>query len=447
LMADQGFRKVQKKANSSRRKSMILRVQREPTTQTSSRSLNRLKGIRRFKQSSDILNSEVSAGMSTCQSLHTSQLVSVRKSIDIKENVKIPKGKVSIVITDIQGSTRMWEQNAPAMKDALDIHDAIIRKCYAKQSGYEITTEGDSFHLAFHHPLDALSFCLDCQQCLYNADWSDDILELSNAKFIPEQLVRGLRVRMGVHCGPSTSDIHEVTRRIYYNGEALELAKSMERASYGGQIITNVETWREVSGMAERYLGKPQVLDLGVHELEGKGETIYTRSLVQLVPKQYAFDYCTFRGTALNRDDQRPEGRTFPPPKTAAQTCAAFFDAPYLNNKVTMIFVNTTLVEEAINKQDIPKYSKNLAKIIRGLLIRTNPPGYECQEDNGNWMLAFHSLETAILFGLNLVARIKIARFPLLSKIGVQSGTFTSMGPHAITGENCLPQNNTYIIA
>lgn len=239
---------------------------------------------------------------------------------------------------------------------------------------------------------------------------------------------------MGVHCGPSTSEIHEVTRRIYYNGEALELAKSMERASHGGQIITNVETWREVSGMAERYLGKPQVMDLGVHELKGKGETIYTRSLVQLVPKEYAFDYCTFRGTALNQNDQRPEGRTFPPPKTAAQTCAAFFDAPYLNNKVTMIFVNTTLVEEAINEQDIPKYSKNLAKIIRGLLIRTNPPGYECQEDNGNWMLAFHSLETAILFGLNLVARIKIARFPLLSKIGVQSGTFTSMGPHAITG-------------
>ena len=69
----------------------------------------------------------------------------------LKANVKIPQGKVSIVITDIQGSTMMWEQDPSAMKDALDVHDAIVRKCYVKQSGYEITTEGDSFHLAFHH--------------------------------------------------------------------------------------------------------------------------------------------------------------------------------------------------------------------------------------------------------------------------------------------------------
>ena len=69
------FRKLSKKANSSRRKSMISIVQREPNIQSSSRSLNRLKGIGRFKQSDDILKSEESVGMSTCQSLHTNQLV------------------------------------------------------------------------------------------------------------------------------------------------------------------------------------------------------------------------------------------------------------------------------------------------------------------------------------------------------------------------------------
>lgn len=376
-----------------------------------------------------------SVGVSTCGSLCTQQLVSKRKSNDVKANVKIPEGKVSVVITDIQGSTMMWEQNASVMKDALDIHDTIIRKCYVKQGGYEITTEGDSFHLAFHHPLDALSFCLDCQHKLFNANWSQEILELSNAKFDSNRAMRGLRVRMGIHHGPTTSKIHVVTKRTYYNGEGLELAKAMEKASHGGQIVTNVETWRAVSGMAERYLGSPQVLDLGVHELQGKGDTVYTKSLVQLVPKRYAFDYFTFRGTMLHKNHERPEGRTFPPPKTLRQIGSAFFDAPYLNNKVTIVFVNTFLSGDTPDMDDSTDHSKKLAQMIRSLLIRTNPPGYECQEDNGSWMLAFHSLETSILFGLYLIDKLEIAKSPLVTRVGVHHGLFTSMGPHIVTGK------------
>ena len=286
-----------------------------------------------------------SIGMRTSQSLCTDQLVSARKSNEIKVNVKIPQGMVSIVITDIQGSTSMWEENASAMKDALDIHDKIIRKCYVKQSGYEITTEGDSFQLAFHHPLDAYSFCLDCQQKLFEANWPPAILALENAKFDADRVMRGLRVRMGIHHGPTTSKVHDVTHRICFDGECLELAKAMEKASHGGQIITNVGTWRSVSGMAERYLGSPQTLDLGVHELKGKGEINYTKGLVQLVPKRLAFDYFTFRGT--KETTNRAKGRTFPPPKTERQICAAFFDAPYLNNMVTLVFVNTSVLKES----------------------------------------------------------------------------------------------------
>lgn len=421
-------------SNSRGQQSMRSLGQSKSTHRGISRSLGKIDSSRRHIETKKEICESV--GLRTCESLCTQQLVSQRKSSAIKANVRIPKGMVTIVITDIQGSTMMWEENASAMKDALDVHDAIIRKCYVKQSGYEITTEGDSFHLAFHHPLDALSFCLDCQHKLYNANWSKEILTLSNAKFDAARAMRGLRVRMGLHHGPTTSKIHEVTRRIYYNGEGLELAKAMEKASHGGQIVTNVETWRAVSGMAERYLGSPQILDLGVHELTGKGEAaVYTKSLVQLVPKQYAFDYFTFRGTKLHKNHERPEGRTFPPPKTKRQICAAFFDAPYLNNRVTIVFVNTVLSEQSLDKEDLSDHSKKLAKTIRSLLIRTNPPGYECQEDNGSWMLAFHSLETAIHFGLNLIEKLEIAKSPLVTKVGVHSGVFTSMGPHTVIGK------------
>ena len=373
-----------------------------------------------------------SIGIRTSQSLCTDQLVSARKSNEIKANVKIPQGMVSIVITDIQGSTSMWEENASAMKDALDIHDKIIRKCYVKQSGYEITTEGDSFQLAFHHPLDAYSFCLDCQQKLFEASWPPTILALENAKFDAGRVMRGLRVRMGIHHGPTTSKVHDVTHRICFDGEGLELAKAMEKASHGGQIITNVGTWRSVSGMAERYLGSPQTLDLGVHELKGKGEINYTKGLVQLVPKRLAFDYFTFRGT--KKTTNRAKGRTFPPPKTERQICAAFFDAPYLNNMVTLVFVNTSVSKETLKT---PEELKKLSKIIRSLLIRTRPPGYECQEDNGNWMLAFHSLESAILFGLNLIEKLTSIH-SVLAHIGIHRGKFTCMGPHVVTGKTSV---------
>jgi class 3 adenylate cyclase len=361
------------------------------------------------------------------------QLVSSRKSNTVKANVKIPKGKISIVITDIQGSTMMWEQDSSAMKDALDLHDSIVRKCYTKQSGYEITTEGDSFHLAFHHPLDALSFCLDCQTKLYNADWSEDILALDNAKLDKERAMRGLRVRMGIHHGVTTSDLHKVTQRIYFKGEGVELAKALEKAAHGGQIITNIETWRAVSGMAERYLGSPQILDLGVHEVQAKGDVVYTNRLVQLVPRRFAFDYFSFRGTKVGKQSDRREGRTFPPPQSYRQISTAFFDAPYLENRVTMVFVHTVPAED-LDEETFSEHSDKLAKMIRKLLIRTNPPGYECQEDNGIWMLAFHSVGSAILFGINLIDKLEIAESPLLAKVGVHSGEFASMGPHTVTG-------------
>ena len=365
------------------------------------------------------------------QSVASTQLVSKRKTDMFKANVKIPKGTVSIVITDIQGSTMMWEQDPSAMKDALDVHDAIVRKCYTKQAGYEITTEGDSFHLAFHHPVDALSFCLDCQTKLFNANWSNGILALEDAKHDPDRQMRGLRVRMAAHHGQTTSATHEITHRTYFKGEGVVIAKALEKTSHGGQIITNVETWKAVSGMAERYLGSPQILDLGKHDLNGKEIKTHNQRLLQLVPKRLAFDYCAFRGTSER--PQRPRGRTFPPPKTYRQLSTGFFDAPYLKNKVTIVFINIVAARE-LDKKHMSEQSRELAKMIRSLLIRTRPPGYECQEGNGSWMLAFHCIGSSIMFGLNLIHNLKSADSPLLAKVGIHCGDFTSMGPHTITG-------------
>ena len=73
--------------------------------------------------------------------------------------------------------------------------------------------------------------------------------------------------------------------------------------------------------------------------------------------------------------------------------------------------------------------------------MRLKPPGYECQEDKGSWMLAFDRIESGIKFGLALNENVQ-KRSDLcgdvdkkrLFKIGIHWGSFLSMGPHTITG-------------
>ena len=92
-----------------------------------------------------------------------------------------PENAAAVVFTDVQGSTCLWETNSGAMQDALALHDRILRKCIADHHGYEVNTEGDSFHVVFHDSVDAVAFALQAQVELHDAPWSDDILGLPDA--------------------------------------------------------------------------------------------------------------------------------------------------------------------------------------------------------------------------------------------------------------------------
>ncbi|KAG2499152.1 hypothetical protein HYH03_002734 [Edaphochlamys debaryana] len=78
----------------------------------------------------------------------------------------------TLCVTDIQDSTTLWETFAAEHMDvALKVHHRIIRQLVLTYSGYESATEGDSFILAFHTPLDALLFAVEAQQALLDAPW------------------------------------------------------------------------------------------------------------------------------------------------------------------------------------------------------------------------------------------------------------------------------------
>src|SRR3954449_2819346 len=95
-------------------------------------------------------------------------------------------GTVTFLFTDIEGSTRRWEQNPDAMQVVLARHDVLLRGAIEASGGYVFKTIGDAFCAAFDVPTDALGAALAAQRALAAEPWG---------------ALGPLRVRMAVHTG------------------------------------------------------------------------------------------------------------------------------------------------------------------------------------------------------------------------------------------------------
>ena len=97
-----------------------------------------------------------------------------------------PTGIVSFLLTDIEGSTRLWEEFPEQMTVALARHDDIVRSAIAQHGGYVFSTAGDGFNAAFSTCQQALAAGIDAQDALASEVWPEPIC---------------VRVRMGIHSG------------------------------------------------------------------------------------------------------------------------------------------------------------------------------------------------------------------------------------------------------
>jgi len=66
-----------------------------------------------------------------------------------------PSGTVTFLFTDIEGSTRLWEERPDEMRAALAEHDARLREVIESHGGYVFSTGGDGFAVAFSRAADA----------------------------------------------------------------------------------------------------------------------------------------------------------------------------------------------------------------------------------------------------------------------------------------------------
>src|SRR5438093_1031978 len=69
---------------------------------------------------------------------------------------RLPTGVVTLLFTDIEGSTRLLQRLGDPYADALRDHRRILRAAFESHGGIEVDTQGDAFFVVFHDPTDAV---------------------------------------------------------------------------------------------------------------------------------------------------------------------------------------------------------------------------------------------------------------------------------------------------
>ena len=170
---------------------------------------------------------------------------------------ELPSGTVTFLFTDIEGSTRLWENEPSAMARSLALHDEALRAAFERNGGVVFSTMGDGMAVAFSSVVGAARAALDAQQDLLAAAWP------------PETGV--LKVRMGLH-----TDSAELRDGQYVNAPLNRCAR-LTAAAHGGQILVSDAT--EALVRSELPEGAA-LLDLGEHLLRDLAEPMHIFQIV-----------------------------------------------------------------------------------------------------------------------------------------------------------------------
>ncbi|KAH0556375.1 hypothetical protein GP486_005703, partial [Trichoglossum hirsutum] len=175
----------------------------------------------------------------------------------LDQEVEAPTGDLSLVFTDIKNSTRLWELYPIAMRSAIKLHNAIMRRQLRIIGGYEVKTEGDAFMVCFPTVTSALLWCFSVQSLLLEAPWPSEVLQSVQGQEIQDSdgnvIFRGLSVRMGAHWGAPVCEPDPITGRMDYFGPMVNRASRISAEADGGQITGSSDFLAEVHRCLETY--------------------------------------------------------------------------------------------------------------------------------------------------------------------------------------------------
>src|SRR5947207_2648746 len=155
---------------------------------------------------------------------------------------ELPVGRVTLLFTDVEGSTRLLQRVGGRYADLLEQHRGLLRSAFRRWDGVEVDIEGDAFFVAFASAESAVAAAADAQRALTTHPWPDDA---------------EIRVRVGIHTG----QVRQVGQG--YVGLDVHRAARVMAAGHGGQVLLSNATRKELGeGASLRDLGEHRLKDL-----------------------------------------------------------------------------------------------------------------------------------------------------------------------------------------
>ncbi|MDQ4009115.1 MAG: LuxR C-terminal-related transcriptional regulator [Actinomycetota bacterium] len=153
-------------------------------------------------------------------------------------------------MSDIEGSTRLWEGDAEVLGTAITRHHELLNATIALHGGVRPVkrSEGDSVVGVFARPSDALAAALDAQRAFDDEPWAEG---------------RALRIRLALHTGQAQ------LRGNDYVGRAVIRCAQLRAIAHGGQTVLSGVT-RDL--VADRLPDRVSLRDLGSHRLKDLGQ-------------------------------------------------------------------------------------------------------------------------------------------------------------------------------
>jgi len=159
---------------------------------------------------------------------------------------KLPTGTVTLLFTDIEGSTRLLTRLGERYSEVLAKFRHLLRSVFADFHGYEVDMQGDAFFVVFARAADAVAAAVAAQRALVTHTWPEGI---------------AVHVRMGLHTGSPALDAEG------YVGVDVHHAARIMSAGHGGQVLLSEATRALVDhtlpdGVSLRDLGEHDLKDL-----------------------------------------------------------------------------------------------------------------------------------------------------------------------------------------
>jgi len=173
----------------------------------------------------------------------TGQLESERKAGAQSDAADLPSGVVTLLFTDIEGSTGLLHELGDRYEALLDDVRELTRAAVDSAGGREVEVRADEYFAVFDHADPAIESAIELQRALASHEWPDG---------------RDVRVRVGIHTG------HITFTKGGYIGLPVNAASRLCAAAHGGQILVSGESL----GTAEPPDGIGFV-SLGKHQLRG----------------------------------------------------------------------------------------------------------------------------------------------------------------------------------